>query len=76
MDDAEPVLKNAYVGISGRKIEYVGTTRPDADAKRVIDASEKVIMPGLINTHTHIPMTLFRGLSDDCELYLLVGTDM
>ncbi len=68
MDDARPVLEDAFVGIKGRKIEYVGNTEPEGEIKRVIDARGKVLMPGIINTHTHVPMTLFRGLSDDCEL--------
>ena len=68
MDDSRPVLENAFVGITGRKIEYVGTVKPETEATREIAAHGKVIMPGFINTHTHVPMTLFRGLSDDCEL--------
>ncbi len=68
MDDARPVLEDAFVGIKGRKIEYVGSAEPEGEIKRVIDARGKVLMPGIINTHTHVPMTLFRGLSDDCEL--------
>ena len=68
MDDSFPVLEDAFVGIKGRKIEYVGNKKPENAAKREIDARGKVIMPGFINTHTHVPMTLFRGLSDDCEL--------
>jgi len=38
------------------------------DAEQIIDCHEKVLMPGLINTHTHIPMTLLRGLADDLRL--------
>lgn len=68
MDDARPVLEDAFVGIKGRKIEYVGNSEPEGEIKRVIDARGKVLMPGIVNTHTHVPMTLFRGLSDDCEL--------
>src|SRR5678815_5869802 len=37
-------------------------------ASERIDAREKIIIPGLINGHTHIPMTLFRGLADDLDL--------
>jgi 5-methylthioadenosine/S-adenosylhomocysteine deaminase len=33
-----------------------------------IDASGGIIMPGLVNTHTHLPMALFRGLADDLPL--------
>ncbi len=68
MCDDEPYIENAYVAIEGRKIAYVGKSRPNTDAKRLINASGKVLMPGIVNTHTHIPMTVFRGLSDDCEL--------
>ena len=68
MDDDAPYIENGYIGVEGRKIKYVGKERPTDEAKRTINASGKVIMPGIINTHTHIPMTLFRGLSDDCEL--------
>jgi len=34
----------------------------------MIDCGKKVLMPGLINAHTHVPMTLLRGLSDDLRL--------
>ncbi len=68
MDETAPFLENAYLGITGKKIEYIGYEKPKASAARTIDARGKVLIPGLINAHTHVPMTLFRGLSDDCEL--------
>ncbi len=68
MDESAPFLEGAYLGITGNKIEYIGSEKPKTDAKRTIDARGKVLIPGLINAHTHVPMTLFRGLSDDCEL--------
>ncbi len=68
MDETVPYLENAYVAVDGGKIKYIGTEKPKENAKRCVNAYGKVLMPGLINTHTHIPMTLFRGLSDDCEL--------
>jgi len=37
-------------------------------AKEILDAGGGLIMPGLVNTHTHLPMTLFRGLADDLPL--------
>ncbi|MBP2143747.1 5-methylthioadenosine/S-adenosylhomocysteine deaminase [Methanococcus voltae] len=39
----------------------------------VIDGTKKAIMPGLINTHTHIPMTIFRGVADDLPLMDWLG---
>lgn len=68
MDEDAPYLEDAYLGVTGRKIEYIGSEKPKADAARCVDARGKVLIPGLINAHTHVPMTLFRGLSDDCEL--------
>lgn len=71
MNAERDVIENGAIAITKGKIDLIGTrnivvknTRP----KRTIDATGKVIIPGLINTHTHIPMTLFRGISDDLDL--------
>lgn len=40
----------------------------DEKAEKIIDATGKILLPGLINTHTHLSMTLFRGLADDLSL--------
>ena len=68
VDEQNPYIDGGYLSVSGGKIGYVGKERPEGTAKREIDASGKVLMPGLVNAHTHVPMTLFRGLSDDCSL--------
>ncbi len=68
MSDAG-VINNAYVGVDGGKIVYIGESEPEnTDIKRRISGKNKVMMPGLINTHTHIPMTLLRGYADDYAL--------
>lgn len=66
-DEASTVLEGAYLGVRDGKIAHLGE-KPEEGAKRVVDGARKVLMPGLINTHTHIPMTLMRGLSDDTDL--------
>src|SRR6476620_613963 len=71
MDKDRRVIEDGAVAIKGEKIVAVGTraavTR-NRRALRTIDAAGKVVIPGLINTHTHVPMSLFRGISDDLDL--------
>jgi len=71
MDDHFTVIDDATIVVSGERILYAGPAAgapaPKADA-RVIDAAGKVALPGLINTHTHLAMTLFRGAADDLPL--------
>ena len=68
MNEDIPVLFNAYVGISGQKIAYLGEKAPAESAARIIDGSRRLLMPGLINSHSHLPMTLLRGYADDFSL--------
>ena len=68
MDPVQPVLYNAYVSVEGTKISYVGTTRPEGNFARTINGSGKVMMPGFVNTHTHIPMTFLRGYGGGKDL--------
>jgi len=68
MDEAQPVLKHGYVGIKGGKISYVGDKVPAESSTRVISGSRKLLMPGLINSHSHLPMSLLRGYADDYSL--------
>jgi len=68
MDDGNPVLKRGYVGVKGRKVAYVGESPPAEKASRVINGARRLLMPGLINAHTHMPMTLLRGYADDYKL--------
>lgn len=62
------VLKNACLAVDGDRISYIGTARPEGSFDRVLDYSHKLLMPGLINTHCHSPMTLLRGLGSDKPL--------
>lgn len=67
-----PFLDPGYLAISEGKIIDLGKGRPtDAilmQAKKVISARDKLVMPGLINSHTHAAMSIFRGLVDDLPL--------
>ncbi len=63
------VRENVFMGILGTRIALMetGDGRSHATKKR-IDAPNSVLLPGLINAHTHLPMSLFRGLADDASL--------
>ncbi|MDR1668966.1 MAG: amidohydrolase [Oscillospiraceae bacterium] len=62
------VKNNAYVGVGAGIITYVGSEPPAEAALAVIDGTNKVLSPGLVNAHTHLPMTLLRGFADDMDL--------
>ena len=71
MDGARRVIENGGIAIKADKIVAIGTRAEISSgyrARRTINATGKVIIPGLINTHTHVPMVLFRGISDDLDL--------
>jgi len=64
------IIENGFIGILDGKIQQVGAidgNKPHP-AKTMIDANGGIILPGLVNTHTHLPMSLFRGLADDLPL--------
>jgi len=71
MNAEREVIEDGAIAIKGDKIVAIGS-RADLASQvlpaRVINARGKVIIPGLINTHTHVPMSLFRGISDDLDL--------
>lgn len=71
MDGARRVIENGAIAVKAGRIVAVGS-RAEIDgkygAREIVDATGKVVIPGLINGHTHVPMTLFRGLADDLDL--------
>jgi 5-methylthioadenosine/S-adenosylhomocysteine deaminase len=75
MDASHRILENGIVVVKqGDTIFAVEPSTPAAinkyafAAKELIDAKGKLVLPGFINGHTHVPMTLFRGLKDDVTL--------
>ena len=64
------VIKSGYVGVEGKNICYVGAKAPNnaSEYKRQIDCGGKILMPGLVNAHTHTAMCLMRGYADDISL--------
>ncbi|MEZ5346164.1 MAG: amidohydrolase [Pyrinomonadaceae bacterium] len=71
MDESRRVIENGVIAVEKGKIVAVGTHGEIGNkysGKKKVDARGRVVIPGLINTHTHIPMTLFRGIADDLDL--------
>ena len=71
MDAQRRVIENAAVAVAGDHIADVGS-RADIDrrysARQRLDRPDAILAPGLINTHTHAAMSLFRGIADDMNL--------
>lgn len=71
MNQNYQIFDPGAIATEGEKIVAVGPQEEilsQYQADELIDCGGKVLMPGLVNTHTHIPMTLLRGLSDDLRL--------
>jgi len=70
MVDGEEPIYDARVLISGDRIEEVSVIQnsPIPETNEIINAEDAIILPGLINTHVHSPMTIFRGMADDLPL--------
>jgi len=68
---ARPVIENGAVAIAGDRIVGVGT-RAEIDARfqarQRLDRPQAILAPGLIDTHTHAAMSLFRSIADDLRL--------
>lgn len=71
MDDQFNIYEPGAIAIRQDRIEGVGFEQDILaiyQADEVFDCGGKILMPGLINAHTHVPMTLLRGLADDLRL--------
>ncbi len=70
VDDHFSILADGYVAVEGNRIVQIGDARREKapPAATRIDARGGVIMPGLVNCHTHAAMTCLRGLADDLPL--------
>lgn len=71
MNEARQIIEDGGVAVRGGRIVAVGPSsaiRKRYIAQQTADATGRIVIPGLINGHTHIPMVLFRGLADDLDL--------
>ena len=65
MNERMEVLFGAYLGIAEGKISYIGKTAPTEQPKTIIDGTGMVLIPGLVNCHTHLATTPLRSYCDD-----------
>ena len=70
MNDADEIIPNGCVLVKDDKITYVGdmSDMPKDVPDKTIDAKRNIIMPGLVNAHTHLPMTIFKGYGEGLPL--------
>ena len=70
MDADRSVIEDGAIAVKDNKIVAVGKASDMRKfrAKKVVNAAGKIVIPGLINTHTHVPMTLLRGIGGDLDL--------
>ena len=76
MNAAYDLFPEGAVAIRGDSLVAVGPAAEIAaryEAEETVDCRGRVIMPGLVNAHTHVPMTLLRGLNDDLRLDVWLG---
>lgn len=75
LGQSDRIYQRGYLVIEDDRITDVGdmSALPNVTYDQRIDASSKLIMPGLVNAHTHTPMTLFRGLAEGVSLFTLDG---
>lgn len=62
------VIPGQYVGVREDKIAYIGTQRPTQDFGEVYQGNGRLLMPGMVNAHSHAPMTLLRGYGENLSL--------
>ncbi|MDP3895652.1 MAG: amidohydrolase, partial [Mesorhizobium sp.] len=61
-----PVIESGWVRVEGDTIHSLGPSpAPDLPDTEIVDAAGAVVMPGMVNPHCHMAMTLFRGLGED-----------
>lgn len=68
IDDAMSVIDGGWIHIDGDTIVALGSGEPPLiEGADVINAGGDIVMPGMVNTHAHLAMTLFRGLGEDVD---------
>lgn len=75
MNDQRGIIEPGHLLLKGSEILAVGQPEdvPQDGVSEIFDLSDRLVMPGLINAHTHTPMSLFRGLAEGISLFTMDG---
>ncbi|MBQ2893525.1 MAG: amidohydrolase family protein [Oscillospiraceae bacterium] len=76
MNNRMDVLFGAYLGIEAGKIAYIGKTAPEEKPQTIIDGTGMVLMPGLVNCHTHLATTVLRSYCDELPAHEALETQL
>ncbi len=68
LDENFKIREKQYVQVKGDRIVYIGDAFPETPSGKWIDGKNKLMIPGLVNAHTHVPMTLLRGYGEGLPL--------
>ena len=68
LDENFEIQNDMYVGVEGKKIDYVGKSMPRKNYGEVISGAGRLLMPGFYNAHAHSPMALMRGYGEGLKL--------
>ena len=69
MNERMELIKNGSIRIEDNQIKEIGEGKIQIPDAEYFDAEGMIVMPGFINTHTHVPMTMLRGYADDLPLH-------
>ncbi|KAA3648270.1 MAG: amidohydrolase [Chloroflexi bacterium] len=74
LDAQDQIFEPGYIALEDGRITAIGQdTNIKSSYDEVVDLGESLLMPGLVNTHTHTPMVLFRGLAEGVSLFSMEG---
>ncbi len=75
LGESDQIIDRGYIVIEDDRIAAVGdmANAPSNSFGERVDCANRLIMPGLVNAHTHTPMTLFRGLAEGVSLFTMDG---
>lgn len=68
LNGAFAVEENQFVGVKDGRITYVGAEKPEGDWGETFDGRHALLMPGMVNAHSHAPMVLLRGYAENLPL--------